>query len=101
MILVILNYAHATDASVAIYPDRPGRLVIAQIFGCNAGIVGRELTQGLSEGFGQQFVVDIRGGANGTITTEMVVRAAPGGCTSIAGCQRFWRKPKGHTQAAV
>ncbi len=52
--------AHAADSS---YPQRPIRLIIAQAPGGNADIVGRAYALRMSEGLGQQSVIDNRPGA--------------------------------------
>jgi tripartite-type tricarboxylate transporter receptor subunit TctC len=65
------------------YPVRPIRLIVAQTAGGNSDMVARAYAQRLSERFGQQIVVDNRGGASGIVATELVVNAAPDGHTLL------------------
>lgn len=65
------------------YPDRPVRVVVPWATGGNIDVLTRVLTQHLSQVWAQQFIVDNRGGANGMIGSEMVVRSAPDGYTLL------------------
>ena len=66
-------------AAAQTYPSRPVRIVIPLSPGGTTDIPGRILTQRLSEVLGQQFFVDNRPGAGGTIGAEYVARAKPDG----------------------
>jgi len=63
------------------WPQRPVRVIVPFPPGGSTDIVARLLTPHLTEEFGQQFVVDNRGGAGGTIGSEIAARAAPDGYT--------------------
>ena len=65
------------------YPDRAVRLVVPWAAGGNIDVLTRVVAQRLSQVWGQQFVVDNRGGANGMIGSEMVTRSAPDGYTLV------------------
>ena len=75
----------ASAAATAAYPDRPIRVLVAQSAGSSIDTVARIITNKLSEQFGQQLVVDNRGGAAGTIALEIGARAVPDGYTMIVG----------------
>jgi tripartite-type tricarboxylate transporter receptor subunit TctC len=68
-------------------------MIIAQTAGGNADIIGRALAEGLTEGLGQQVVVDNRGGASGIVATEIAVRAPPDGHTLLLVSSAFGVNP--------
>lgn len=63
------------------YPSKPVRVVVVFPPGGSNDIVGRVVFQKISEVMGQQFVIDNRGGAAGTIGSEIVVKSPPDGYT--------------------
>ena len=63
------------------YPVKPVRVVIPWPPGGSNDVVGRIITQKLSETMGQQFIVDNRGGASGVIGAESVAKSPPDGYT--------------------
>ena len=67
------------------YPARPIRVVVPFTPGGGADTVARIVGQKMSEGFGQQLVIDNRVGADGNIGTEMVAHAVPDGYTILLG----------------
>src|SRR5687768_4448239 len=71
----------AGAASAQTYPAKAVRVVIPWPPGGSNDIVGRIVSQKLSELSGQQFVVDNRGGASGIIGSEAVSKAPPDGYT--------------------
>lgn len=67
------------------YPARPVRLVIPFPPGGGNDILGRAFAERLGERFGQQWVVDNRGGASSIIGAEIVARAQADGYTLMLG----------------
>ena len=63
------------------YPVKPVRVVIPWPPGGSNDIVGRIVAQKLGESSGQQFVIDNRGGAAGTIGSDVVAKSPPDGYT--------------------
>jgi tripartite-type tricarboxylate transporter receptor subunit TctC len=68
-------------ASPQTYPVKPVRVVIVFPPGGSNDVVGRIVFQKMSEQLGQQFVIDNRGGAAGTIGSEVVANSPPDGYT--------------------
>ena len=65
------------------WPDRPVRLINPWTPGGPADLVARPLALKLSESLGKPMVMENRPGANGTIATALVARAAPDGYTVL------------------
>jgi tripartite-type tricarboxylate transporter receptor subunit TctC len=61
-----------TSATAQNYPARPIRMIVPFAPGGGGDIVGRLLAQKMSEGLGKPLVIDNRGGAGGTIGTELL-----------------------------
>ncbi len=67
------------------YPHKPVRLIIPWAAGGSTDSVGRILGQKLAEYTSQQWVIDNRGGATGTIGHAFAAKAAPDGYTLLLG----------------
>jgi tripartite-type tricarboxylate transporter receptor subunit TctC len=65
------------------YPTKPVRLIIPFPPGGSNDVVGRMIATQLGQRLGQQVIVDNRGGAGGTIGTEIASKAAPDGYTLL------------------
>ena len=65
------------------YPSRPIRLVMPNAPGSSADTLGRIVALRLGEAFRQQFVVDNRAGAGGSLGLEIGKNAIPDGYTII------------------
>jgi tripartite-type tricarboxylate transporter receptor subunit TctC len=82
----VVSAALASADSVAQgYPLRPVRLVVPYPPGGATDFTAREIAQALSASMGQQFVVDNRSGAAGTMGHHIVAKAAPDGYTLVVG----------------
>lgn len=75
-------FAQGTAAG---YPSKPIKMVISFATGGVSDIMGRVLSQKLSEILGQPVVVENRAGASGTIGSDLVAKAAPDGATFVVG----------------
>jgi tripartite-type tricarboxylate transporter receptor subunit TctC len=82
MLLALLAAsAPALAQSDANYPDRPVRLIVPFPAGSATDIVSRIMAQKFSTRLGQQFVVENRPGASGSLGADMIAKAAPDGYT--------------------
>jgi tripartite-type tricarboxylate transporter receptor subunit TctC len=63
------------------WPQRPVKLLVGFAAGGNIDNVARLTAQRLSDVFGQQFIIENRVGAMGTLAADSVVHAAPDGYT--------------------
>ncbi|MCX7150949.1 MAG: tripartite tricarboxylate transporter substrate binding protein [Proteobacteria bacterium] len=73
----------AANAIAQGYPSRPVRIVIPLSSGGTTDVPGRIIAQRLSETLGQQFFVENRPGAGGTIGTDFVAKSKPDGYTLL------------------
>lgn len=71
-------HAHAQN-----FPTKPVRVIIAFPAGSATDIIGRVITQKMSEYWGQAVIADNRGGAGGSIASSIAAKAAPDGYTLI------------------
>lgn len=71
----------AQSTSALQYPTKPVRLIVPFAPGGGTEITARAIAQSLSERLGQQFVVDNRPGANGTIGVDILTKSMPDGYT--------------------
>ena len=69
----------------AAYPDKSIRLIVAFPAGGSTDIIARLVGQRLSERLKQQVIIDNRGGAGGTIGTEIAASSNPDGYTLTMG----------------
>ena len=78
LICLALVIGAVQEASAQSYPSKPVRIIIGFPPGSITDTMVRPLAQKLAEGAGQQFLVDNRPGATGTIANEAVVK--PSSC---------------------
>jgi tripartite-type tricarboxylate transporter receptor subunit TctC len=67
------------------WPSRPVRVIVPFTPGGSTDILARALSAELQDTLGQPFVIENRGGAGGTLGSEVVARAAPDGYTLMMG----------------
>jgi len=65
------------------YPTRPVRMLVSYPPGGPSDLTARLAAPHLSEALGQQFIVDNRGGAGGTLAVGLLTQAAPDGYTLL------------------
>jgi tripartite-type tricarboxylate transporter receptor subunit TctC len=75
------------------YPEHPVRIVIPLSPGGTTDVPGRIIAQKLSETLGQQFFVENRAGAGGTIGSDYVAKAKPDGYTLLLTASPFVISP--------
>jgi tripartite-type tricarboxylate transporter receptor subunit TctC len=84
--LVALCFVIAVGSAAAqSYPAKPVRIIVPTSPGGGNDFVARHVGQKLGERLGQQFIVENRPGAGGTIGTAQAARAAPDGYTLLLG----------------
>lgn len=66
-------------ARAANWPDKPVKFILPYAPGGATDLIARPWSEALSKAFGQQFVLEHRGGAGGMIGTEAASKAAPDG----------------------
>jgi tripartite-type tricarboxylate transporter receptor subunit TctC len=65
------------------YPMRPIRVIVPNPAGGPTDFTARAIAQRMTDAWGQQIIIDNRGGAGGIIAHEIAARAAPDGYTLI------------------
>lgn len=84
LIFLLLSAALSPATGIAqTYPTKSIRLIIPYPPGGGTDIIGRTVAQKLSEAFSQQVMVDNRGGAGGTIGTDIVAKSGADGYTLL------------------
>ncbi|MCW5604285.1 MAG: tripartite tricarboxylate transporter substrate binding protein [Burkholderiales bacterium] len=83
VILLCSGTAHA--AQTPNYPTKPIRLIVPFAAGGPMDIMSRAIGERLTTAWGQQVVIDNRGGAGGGIGVELAARSTPDGHTLLTG----------------
>lgn len=82
---IVALLAAAEAAAQGAYPSRPLRLIVPYPPGGGSDLIARTLSERLAERFGQQVVVDNRGGASTIIGAELAARSPADGYTLFIG----------------
>jgi len=81
--IALLFFLFATGAGAQTYPAKAVRLIVADAAGGAPDQLARILAQRLSEGLGQQVVVDNRPGAGGALGADIAAKAPADGYTLL------------------
>jgi tripartite-type tricarboxylate transporter receptor subunit TctC len=73
----------AQPAASQDWPDKPVKVIVPYAAGGATDGIARPWAEQLSKAFGQQFVVENRGGASGMIGMEALAKSAPDGYTLV------------------
>lgn len=85
LILLWIAILLAPSVGAQEYPTRPVRIIVPWASGGGADIMARLVAAKLSESMSQQFIVDNKPGATGTLGTDLVAKATPDGHTLVIG----------------
>jgi len=77
--LLVVSFAAGAQS----YPTKPVRMIIPFAPGGNTDIIGRVFAPKFGAFLGQQVIVDNRGGAGGSIGTEIAAKSPPDGYTLL------------------
>src|SRR5439155_15969111 len=84
--LLIAGFAGVAEiAEAQTYPTKPITIIVPFAAGGGNDIMARLLAQHMGRALGQQFVIDNRGGAAGTLGARAVAKATPDGYTLMVG----------------
>lgn len=84
-LLALLAFGPSGSACAQAYPNRPIRLIIPFPPGGSTDTMMRPIAEKMSERLGQPLVLENRGGAGGTIGTDLAAKARPDGYTLLVG----------------
>ena len=70
-------------AQAGVYPDKPVRFVVPYPPGGGTDVIARIVQERFQAALGQSILIDNKGGAGGSVGTELVSRAAPDGYTVL------------------
>ena len=83
LLTTVTLYAATASAADTAYPERPVRVIVTFPAGGGTDIVARMVFQKVAERSGATFVIDNRGGAGGTIGTELAAKSPADGYTLV------------------
>src|SRR3954469_19098493 len=83
LVIAVIASASCVQLCAQESPTKPVRLIIPWAAGGSTDSIGRILAQKLNEYTGQQWVIDNRAGATGTIGHALAAKAPPDGYTIL------------------
>ncbi|MDA0983897.1 MAG: tripartite tricarboxylate transporter substrate binding protein [Proteobacteria bacterium] len=83
LLAALLALAFSSAAFAQAYPNKPIRLIVPWTPGGPAEALARRVSTKMTEVMGQPFIIEAKPGANGTIGTAFVAKAAPDGYTIL------------------
>ena len=89
LLLALAAALPTAQAQTAKWPDKSVRAIVPFAPGGATDVVARIVAPRLSEEFGQQFIIDNRAGAGGSLGAEIMVRANPDGYTIMVGASSY------------
>lgn len=81
LLLSTLFASHSTLAQTKVWPDKPVKLFVGFPPGGGSDAIARIIAINLSQMWGQQVIIDNRGGAAGTIAADLVAKSPADGYT--------------------
>ncbi|MFM9940010.1 MAG: Bug family tripartite tricarboxylate transporter substrate binding protein [Hyphomicrobiaceae bacterium] len=78
-----VGFASQASGQAASWPDKPVKLILPYAPGGATDLIARPWSEALSKAFGQQFVIENRGGAGGMIGTEAASKSTADGYTLL------------------
>lgn len=82
-LMTVMLYATTAVAADSGYPERPVRVIVTFPPGGGTDIVARMVFQKVAERGGGTFIIDNRGGAGGTIGTDLAAKSPAEGYTLV------------------
>jgi tripartite-type tricarboxylate transporter receptor subunit TctC len=83
----------SASSAVAVYPNKPIRLIVPFAPGATNDILARMVGQHLNHAWGQPVIVDNRTGAEGIIGTDLAAKAPPDGYTLVIISSAYTMNP--------
>lgn len=90
LFVIVVASGFSNGAWAQNYPSKPVRMVVPYPPGGGTDIIARPLAQRLTEGLGQQVIVDNRAGASGNLGMESVAKTPPDGYTIVLALNAQW-----------
>jgi tripartite-type tricarboxylate transporter receptor subunit TctC len=79
----LAQLAHAASDTARDYPNKPIRFIVPAMAGGASDNVSRAIARKLADAWGQQVIVDNRGGAAGAVAVDLAAKAAADGYTIL------------------